>query len=168
MFLFPTHLIRSTVRAVVGWLDDRGQAPIMRQHINAGTHKFRADEDEYRGMTGVDDVLGLGVVAREGGDGDPDAHVDYNTSWLDLQRQYVAANKRTVSFVVAASLSIVALLGMNGVGPLSSLARTVAGAGRSLFIGAGVVAGLSCWRVAQSAVRTLRLYRKLRQRRLSG
>jgi len=168
MFLFDTHLVRSAVRTVVGWLDDRGQAPIMRQHINDGTHRFLADEDEYRGMTAVDDVLSLGVVPREDDDGDPPARVDRNASLPDLQLQYVAANKRTVIFVVAASLSIVALVGMNGVGPLSSLARIVAGAGRSLFIGAGVVAGLSCWRVAQSAVRAVRLHRILRQRRLSG
>ena len=168
MFLSVTPLIRSTVRAVVGWLDDRGQAPIMRQHINDGTHRFLADEDEYRGMTALDDVLGPGVVAREDDDGDPDAHYDRNTSLLDLHLQYVAANKRTVRFVIAASLSIVALLGMNGVGPLSFLARIVAGAGRSLFIGVGVIAGLSCLRVAQSAVRAVRLYRTLLQRRLSG
>lgn len=165
MFLFPTHLIRSTVRAVVGWLDDRGQAPIMRQHINDGTHTFRADEDEYRGITGVDEVLGLGAVTRED-DGDPDAHVDHHTSLLELQQQYVAANKRTVGFLIAASLSIAALLGMNGVGPLHALARIVAGTGHTLVIGAGVVAGLCCWRGAQSAVRAVRLDRLLQQRRL--
>lgn len=166
MFLPPIPLIRRVARTVVGWLDDRGQAPIMRQHINDGTHRFHADEDEYRGMTGVDDVLGLGAVTRE--DDEAGAHVDHNGSLLVLHRQYVAANKRTLLFAFLALCSIVALLGMNGVGPLSSFAQIFAGIGRSAFVGTGAIAALCGWRVAQSTRRAVRLNRILRQRRLSG
>ena len=167
MILFVGPLIRSTVRAVVGWLDDRGQAPIMRQYINDGTHKFLADEDEYRGMSALDDILGADVVAPEDDD-NADAPVDCDTSLQDVQRRYVAANKRTAKFMIIGSLSIVALVGMNGIGPLSSLARIVAGSGRAPLIGAGVIVGLSSLRVAQSAVRAVRLRRVLRQRRSSS
>ncbi|MGV3708590.1 MAG: hypothetical protein ACO1Q7_07090 [Gemmatimonas sp.] len=163
MLVTAIPVLRRILRTIVGWLDDRGQAPIMHQHINDGTHAFRADEDEYRGLTGADEILGLGGVPPGYSGGNRDAHVSSDTAVRDLRAQYVAASKRTLAFALVTLVSILALLGLIGIGPMSAFAQLFAGFDRSLVIGAGVVAGLSCWRVGQSAVHAARLDRRLRQ-----
>ncbi len=57
MSVVTVGMVATYVRMLIGWLDRRTGAPIMREHINAGSDRFFAGERENWGKTEIDSIL---------------------------------------------------------------------------------------------------------------
>jgi hypothetical protein len=57
MSVVTVGVVFSYMRMLIGWLDRRTGAPIMRERINAGSDRFFASEQENWGKTEIDSIM---------------------------------------------------------------------------------------------------------------
>ena len=95
-----TPLLRLGLRALLGWLDERTQAPIMRQYINDGSRRYFHREQSERGASEFDELLAEPAWAELSNPRHEDASANMTTS-----RAPSASWLRVVGYVVLGALA---------------------------------------------------------------
>ncbi len=147
-----TPLLRYGLRSLLGWLDERTQAPIMRQYINEGSRRYFHDERTERGASDLDELLAgpawtefpIGRSAKHGAD-TPTARAS-RTAWL-----------RVLSYVALGAVAVLWLLAASGHGPFARV--SVAASGTRL--GQGMFGTIGLWLSLRRGSRALQEARDL-------
>jgi hypothetical protein len=109
-----TPLLRLGLRALLGWLDERTQAPIMRQYINDGSRRYFHREQSERGASEFDELLAEPAWAELPNPRRDDASANMTTS-----RALSASWLRVVGYVALGTLATLWLLAASGHGPFA-------------------------------------------------
>lgn len=107
-----TPLLRLGLRSLLAWLDERTQAPIMRQYINDGSRRYFQHEQSQRGASDIDELLAGATLAEL-----PSPRRARERVSTTTPRAPSAAWLRVLGYVALGALATLWLLAAIGYGP---------------------------------------------------
>ena len=154
-------IFRRALRAFLGWLDTRTEAPIMKRRVNLGSDKYFRRAALTKGESEFDEILG----GRTPVDGDDDYGIPAERSQREwLEEDYAKARKIVLGSGILLPVATVYLLGFAGLGPLGRALARLGSRKPEAIIATGFVFAVCAFQLVRMSIRAVRLKRELNSR----
>lgn len=139
--MLPIVLIQSAVRRVLGWIDERTEAPIMKQRINEGSHRYFFNAQR------------TGELDEESGESTEEEET--------AVAEYARVRRQLMMWLFFLVLSLVYVAGFSGLGPLGRVLSFMKSQRFDIVIGAAIMAVGSLVQIVRTSVRMITLRREI-------